>query len=200
MESYGEILRNAREEKNVTVSDVSRITQISNAYIEALEEERVEVFPGEPYFIGFLTNYCEYLELNRDEILDLYRAKKIQETPTPIELLQKKKPKYLIPLIVSLLVAVIVLGPRLYQVGLDIRINHFYDTFKTYPLSEIITFTICRKGFKIWSFYNSKIKIKQWKVPELNMQLEIEYKETKPTIQELLRYITIDELNDLINQ
>lgn len=115
MESYGEILRNAREEKNVTVSDVSRITQISNAYIEALEEERVEVFPGEPYFIGFLTNYCEYLELNRDEILDLYRAKKIQETPTPIELLQKKKPKYLIPLIVSLLVAVIVgIGIYLY--------------------------------------------------------------------------------------
>ena len=32
------------------------------------------------------------------------------------------------------------------------------------------------------------------------MQLEIEYKEMKPTIQELLRYITIDELNDLINQ
>ena len=83
---------------------------------------------------------------------------------------------------------------------IDITWDNFYDTFKTYPLSEIITFTKCRKGFKIWSFYNSKIKIKQWKVPELNMQLEIEYKEMKPTIQELLRYITIDELNDLINQ
>ena len=83
---------------------------------------------------------------------------------------------------------------------IDITWENFYDTFKTYPLSEIITFTICRKGFKIWSFYNSKIKVKQWKVPELNMQLEIEYKEMKPTIQELLRYITIDELNDLINQ
>ena len=83
---------------------------------------------------------------------------------------------------------------------IDITWDNFYDTFRTYPLSEIITFTMCRKGFKIWSFYNSKIKIKQWKVPELNMQLEIEYKEMKPTIQELLRYITIDELNDLINQ
>ena len=83
---------------------------------------------------------------------------------------------------------------------IDITWDNFYDTFRTYPLSEIITFTICRKGFKIWSLYNSKIKIKQWKVPELNMQLEIEYKEMKPTIQELLRYITIDELNDLINQ
>ena len=83
---------------------------------------------------------------------------------------------------------------------IDITWDNFYDTFITYPLSEIISLTICRKGFKIWSFHNSKIKIKQWKVPELNMQLEIEYKEMKPTIQELLRYITIDELNELINQ
>ena len=84
---------------------------------------------------------------------------------------------------------------------IDITWDNFYDTFKTYPLSEIITFTICRKGFKVWSWTNSTIKpIRQWKVPELNMQLEIEYKEMKPTIQELLRYITIDELNDLINQ
>lgn len=83
---------------------------------------------------------------------------------------------------------------------IDITWDNFYDIFITYPLSEIISLTICRKGFKIWSLYNSKIKIKQWKVPELNMQLEIEYKEMKPTIQELLRYITIDELNDLINQ
>lgn len=83
---------------------------------------------------------------------------------------------------------------------IDITWDNFYDIFITYPLSEIISLTICRKGFKILSLYNSKIKIKQWKVPELNMQLEIEYKEMKPTIQELLRYITIDELNEIINQ
>lgn len=83
---------------------------------------------------------------------------------------------------------------------IDITWDNFYDMFITYSLSEIISLTICRKGFKIWSHHNSKIKIKQWKVPELNMQLEIEYKEMRPTIQELLRYITIDELNEIINQ
>ena len=36
---------------------------------------------------------------------------------------------------------------------IDITWDNFYDTFKTYPLSEIITFTISRNGFKIWSFY-----------------------------------------------
>lgn len=83
---------------------------------------------------------------------------------------------------------------------IDITWDNFYDIFITYPLSEIISLTICRKGFKFWSIYNPKIKVKQWKTPELNMQLEIEYKEMKPTINELLHYITIDELNEIINQ
>ena len=40
---------------------------------------------------------------------------------------QKKLHRYYAVIAALLLVAVIVLGPRLYQVGLDIRINHFYD-------------------------------------------------------------------------
>lgn len=85
---------------------------------------------------------------------------------------------------------------------IDITWDNFYDTFISHPIiSEMLSFRICRKGYKIWSYNNPTLKpIRQWKVPELNMQLEIEYKEMKPTIQELLRYITIDELNDLINQ
>lgn len=83
---------------------------------------------------------------------------------------------------------------------IDIAWDNFYDNLVEYPLWDILGHRICRRGFKIWSLHNSKIKVKQWKTPELNMQLEIEYKEMKPTIQELLRYITIDELNELINQ
>lgn len=83
---------------------------------------------------------------------------------------------------------------------IDITWDNFEDSFIKYPIFNILAFRICRKGFKFWSIYNPKIKVKQWKTPELNMQLEIEYKEMKPTINELLHYITIDELNDLINQ
>lgn len=83
---------------------------------------------------------------------------------------------------------------------IDITWSNFYDTFITYSLFKILELRIYRRGFKFWSLDNPNIKVKQWKVPELNMQLEIEYREMKPTIQELLRYITIDELNELINQ
>ena len=84
---------------------------------------------------------------------------------------------------------------------IDITWGNFGEMYMDYNMSIVLCLRECRKGFKFWSWTNSIIKpIRQWKVPELNMQLEIEYKEMKPTIQELLRYITIDELNDLINQ
>lgn len=46
---------------------------------------------------------------------------------------QKKLHRYYAVIAALLLVAVIVLGPRLYQVGLDIRINHFMINLTTLP-------------------------------------------------------------------
>ena len=108
MESYGEQLKNSREEQELTIEDVEAKTSITRQYIEALEEEKNEVFPGEPYMIGFLKNYAEFLGLNPNEILKLYQAKKIQESPIPVELLQKKKPKLMVPIIAAVVVAILV--------------------------------------------------------------------------------------------
>ena len=100
MESYGEILKNTRESKNIDIDAVVSQTTISRKYIEALENEKDSDFPGEPYFIGFLKNYCEYLGIESAELLKLYHAKKIQEAPVPVQLLEKKRSKYLVPVIV----------------------------------------------------------------------------------------------------
>ncbi|MCR5081534.1 MAG: helix-turn-helix domain-containing protein [Treponema sp.] len=121
MESYGEILRNERELKGLFISDIARDTALPKNYLEALEEERVDDFPGETYFIGALDNYCEYLGIDKNEIRALYHAKKIQEAPVPVELLQKSKPKYLIPLIASVSAAIIIgLGIYLYFVVFNV--------------------------------------------------------------------------------
>ncbi len=110
MESYGDILKKAREAKNLSVEQVERETSIIHQYIIGLEEEQSDVFPGEPYLIGFLQNYAEYLGLNPENLLRLYHAKKIQESPIPRELLQKNPPKFLLPLIITLAVLLIVGG------------------------------------------------------------------------------------------
>lgn len=107
MDSYGEILRNAREEKNLNIEKISREISIESKYLTGLEEEDNGVFPGEAYMVGFLRNYSNYLELDTDYILRLYNNKKIQESPVPEGLLVKRRPRWLIFAIVIPVVFII---------------------------------------------------------------------------------------------
>lgn len=108
MESYGEILRTARKTKGIELELIARETAITQEYLEALENEESGAFPGEPYLIGFLKNYAEYLELDSSHVLTLYHAKKIQETPPPLALTARERPRFVVPLIVSLCVLALV--------------------------------------------------------------------------------------------
>lgn len=109
MESYGELLKNKREEKNLSVDSVSSALTIDKRYIAGLEDEDNGVFPGEPYMIGFLKNYSEYLDLDSDYILKLYHNKKIQESPVPEGLIEKPKPEKFWPILISSIAGGVVL-------------------------------------------------------------------------------------------
>jgi cytoskeletal protein RodZ len=85
MDSLGEKLRSARESKGLDFEYVGRETNIARRYLEALENEDFSKFPGEPYIMGFMRNYGEYLGLDVNELLSLYRALRIQEQPVPVE-------------------------------------------------------------------------------------------------------------------
>ena len=107
VESLGEKLRTARNEQGLTISQVSRETNITIRYIEALEAENFTVFPAEPYVIGFLKNYSAFLDLDVQKMVSLYRAIRIQEQPVPVEHLLKQPPqlpKFIIPAAVILAV------------------------------------------------------------------------------------------------
>lgn len=85
MESIGKHLRESREQRGLSVDQVSRDTNISRQYIVALEEDQYEVFPAEPYIIGFLRNYSDHLGLDTEALIGKYRTLKIQEQPAPLE-------------------------------------------------------------------------------------------------------------------
>jgi cytoskeletal protein RodZ len=107
MESLGEKLKEARNEKELSLDQVSHETNISIRYLEAMETENFGVFPGEPYVIGFLKNYGAYLDLDVQKLISLYRALRIQEQPVPVEQLLKnppKFPKFIIPVVLVLAV------------------------------------------------------------------------------------------------
>ncbi|GHV91119.1 transcriptional regulator [Spirochaetia bacterium] len=109
MESLGDKLKAARELKGYTYDQVSRETNIAGRYLEALEQEDFSIFPGEPYLLGFLRNYGEYLALDVGELLSLYRSLKIQEQPIPVEQLLRSPPNYA-KIILSILIPLLVLG------------------------------------------------------------------------------------------
>ena len=85
MESLGNKLKTVRESKGFSYDYVSRETNIATRYLKALETENFAVFPAEPYALGFLRNYGEYLGLDTGELLSLYHSLKIQEQPIPVE-------------------------------------------------------------------------------------------------------------------
>lgn len=107
MESYGELLKNARQAKKLTLDAVSRETSISREFLEALENENSGAFNGEAYLVGFLRNYAEYLELDSNKLISLYRNMMIQQSPVPEGLIEKPKPTYFVPVFIGGIAAVI---------------------------------------------------------------------------------------------
>ena len=107
MDSYGALLKEAREAKNLDLDTVARETAIIRRYIEGLEEEDNSAFPGEAYLTGFLRNYADYLGVDTELVLTLYKNKQLQESPVPEGLIEKHHPKYLIPIIVAASVVVV---------------------------------------------------------------------------------------------
>ena len=110
MESFGEILRNTREDKNLDIDKISREISIEKRYLIGLEEEDNSAFPGEAYMIGFLRNYANYLELDTNFILKLYNNKKIQESPVPEGLIIQHKKNWILPTVISSVAVLLIAG------------------------------------------------------------------------------------------
>ncbi|MBN1685600.1 MAG: helix-turn-helix domain-containing protein [Spirochaetales bacterium] len=113
MESIGDRLRVEREQKGYTIEQIARDTNIARRYLEALEAEDFSVFPGDPYLIGFLRNYSDYLGIDPDEMVKLYNNFKIQSQPVPMdELIVKRdrKPLFIGAAIVVAAAGLAVLG------------------------------------------------------------------------------------------
>ncbi len=109
MDTFGENLRNSRENKGYSLEQVARDTNIAKKFLIALEEEDFSIFPGEPYLIGFLKNYSDYLGLDSSKIVALHRNMKLQEQPVPIEeLLDTGKSR--VPLILVSIIVLVLAG------------------------------------------------------------------------------------------
>jgi len=71
--SIGTILKRAREKRRLTQDDVSKYIKIPNKYLRAMETDDYTVFSDKVHAKGFLRLYSEFLNLNSEELLALWR-------------------------------------------------------------------------------------------------------------------------------
>lgn len=76
-----ELLRQARQEKKISLHEISEQTKIQLHYLEALEAANFDKFPGEVYLTGALRNYAVTVGLDPKEVLSLYRSLKGEASP-----------------------------------------------------------------------------------------------------------------------
>ncbi|MEM7115977.1 MAG: RodZ domain-containing protein [Chloroflexota bacterium] len=74
MNELGQILREARENKGLTLAEVQEETRIHARFLDALETGSYETLPTPVHVRGFLRNYARFLSLDPKPLLDRYQS------------------------------------------------------------------------------------------------------------------------------
>ncbi len=82
MSDIGDVLRTARQNKNLSLLDVSTATRIKPSYLEALEQGEYALLPGPAYVTGFLRNYASFLGLHPDDVVQRFHTLRPQPQPS----------------------------------------------------------------------------------------------------------------------
>lgn len=69
----GAMLKEMRQQKGLKISDVARKLCIRKCYLESIEESNYNDIPAFPYGNGFIRSYANFLGLNGDNIVELYK-------------------------------------------------------------------------------------------------------------------------------
>ena len=69
IQSSGELLRQARLGKELSITEISRKTRISKSMVQYLENGEVEKLPGRTYEIGYIKLICQVTNTNPDPIV-----------------------------------------------------------------------------------------------------------------------------------
>lgn len=70
--SFGTWLRRQREAREISLRDIAERTKIGIRYLEALEEDRLDILPAPVFTKGFLREYARYIGLSPDEAVNHY--------------------------------------------------------------------------------------------------------------------------------
>ena len=79
MVTAGEILKNKREALGKSIATVSSDTKIQKRFVEYIENDEYDKFDSDVFASGFIKIYSQYLGLDVDKLLALYRRSNLKE-------------------------------------------------------------------------------------------------------------------------
>ena len=80
MSSFGETLRQERELRGISLREIADATNISRRFLEAIENDCVEILPGGIFRHAFVRQYASYLGLDADRAVEDF---KLAHPPEP---------------------------------------------------------------------------------------------------------------------
>lgn len=79
MKKASYLLETARLDRDLTIDEISKKTKIPIRYLQAFELEKDSDLPGEPYCSLMLREYADFLGLNSDELVSVFRRDHVKK-------------------------------------------------------------------------------------------------------------------------
>lgn len=136
MARFGDLLREQRERKGITLEQAAEDTRIREKFLAALETGDHHALPGAVYTKGFLRSYAEYLDLDSTDLIALYTAERVT-TPEAPRTFEPMRPVMRSGVFISptILVPVVVLAAVVLFVG---YLSYQFASFATPPRIEVL--------------------------------------------------------------
>lgn len=114
--TLGEKLRQSREERGFSLSEVAEQTRISSQYLESIENDDYRILPGGIFNKGFVKSYAKFVGVNEQEALSDYTTLIAQATNSGDDELKVYRPEVLTDdrygssMAPTIILAVVILG------------------------------------------------------------------------------------------
>lgn len=82
--TLGQYLRKARERRQISLEEISRVTRVGIRYLEALEREAFDALPADVYVRGYLRAFARELGLDPEETMARYEAARPTASDAPV--------------------------------------------------------------------------------------------------------------------
>lgn len=173
--TLGEKLRQAREERGISLSEVAEQTRISPHYIQSIENDDYKPLPGGIFNKGFVKSFAKYVEIDEQEALLDYSRLIAEKESQGEEQLKTYRPEVLTDdrtrnsMIPTVIGAVIILG--LMSAGILFLVNYLRSQPNT-PAANVATANTNSNGA---SSANSNSSTSPANVPDM-ATLKVEFK------------------------